>query len=247
MKRLSSRLAAVVVGGGCALALVLGATPSLAASDGKQSATSSGSTAAVAERDAYAGPPLVLGGGRKPKVGAYGSIGGAYTRLIGRDSGLVSLEGALLLDHRLSLGLAGYGFTRTPGGPVDTDGARREFAAGYGGLAVRYAIFGPWPVYGTVGLVLGAGAVNLHRARRWTDDSQWDAGFDTNDGEWDEGRFDPFLFAQPEIALNANMTRWLRLGATLGYRFTGGVSRFGLSESDLNGVCVGANFALGWF
>ncbi len=199
-------------------------------------------------RDSYEGPPTLLGAGKKVKVGAYVGMGGAYTRMIGQDSGLVSFEAALLLDHRLSLGLAGYGFTRTPRGPASIDGTRQQFGAGYGGLAVRYSVFGGGlPVYGTFGVVLGAGAVNLHRDYGWGSESSWDDGFNRDDRNWDTGRFDTFLLVQPEIALNANLTRWLRLGATVGYRFTGGISRFGLSESDLNGIVAGGNIQLGWF
>ena len=47
--------------------------------------------------------------------------------------------------------------------------------------------------------------------------------------------------------LNVNLTRWLRVGANAGYRFTGGVRRFGLEESDLNGIVAGGTLALGWF
>jgi hypothetical protein len=190
----------------------------------------------------------LLGNGRKFKVGAYAALGGAYTRMMGQDSGLMSLEAALLLDHRLSIGAVGYGFTRTPRGPQATDGTRQQFGAGYGGLALRYSLFaGASPVYGTFGVVLGAGAVNLHRDDGWSDEDNWGDDGWNDDRDWDAGRFDPFLFAQPELALNANATRWLRLGATVGYRFTGGVSRFGLAESDLNGIVAGANIAFGWF
>lgn len=205
-------------------------------------------------QDDYRGPPLLLGNGRKVKVGAYGGIGGAYTRFMGRDSGLMSLEAALLLDHRLSLGVAAYGFTRTPRGPAAADGTKQEFGAGYLGFAARYSVLGSLPVYPTFGLVLGAGAINLHHDHGWNDESDWDDGFraldhDDHDDhdEWDRGLFDPFLFVQPELALNANATRWLRFGATLGYRFTSGVGRFGLENSDLNGIVAGANIQLGWF
>jgi hypothetical protein len=81
----------------------------------------------------------------------------------------------------------------------------------------------------------------------WDDEANWDNGFDHDDREWDAGRFDAFLFVQPEIALNTNVTRWLRLGATVGYRFTGGVNRFDLGESDFNGVVAGGNIQIGWF
>ncbi len=198
-------------------------------------------------RDSYEGPPLLLGNGKKVRVGAYAGIGGAYTRMMGQDSGLVSFEAALLLDHRLSLGVAGYGFTRTPRGPATEAGTKQQFGAGYGGLAIRYSVFGGLPVYGTFGVVLGAGAVNLHRDYGWDGESSWGDDFGRDDRNWDAGRFDTFLMVQPEIALNANLTRWLRLGATVGYRFTGGVGRFGLSESDLNGIVAGGNIQLGWF
>ena len=196
-----------------------------------------------APRDSYEGPPLLLGRGKKLHVGGYGGIGGGYTRFMGRDSGLVSFEAALLLEHRLSLGIAGYGFTRTPRGPRASDGGAQELGAGYGGLAVRYSVFGNLPVYATFGLVLGAGAVNLHRDNGWGDDD-WGDQFGDDGDRWNT---DPFLFVQPEIALNANVTRWLRFGATGGYRVTSGVGRFGLRDSDLNGVVVGGNLQLGWF
>jgi hypothetical protein len=197
------------------------------------------------EKDSHEGPPMLLGQGKRIKVGGYAGLGGAYTRFLGRDSGLVSLEGALLFDHRLSLGLVGYGFTRTPDGPQTVGGQPQEFGGGYGGLALRYSVFGDLPVYGTFGLVLGGGALNLHRDYG-VDEETWD-GWDTDDEAWERGRFDAFLVVQPEATLNANVTRWLRLGLTVGYRFTGGVSRFGVDESDLNGIVAGGNIQLGWF
>jgi hypothetical protein len=199
------------------------------------------------EKDSHEGPPMLLGRGKRIKVGGYAGLGGAYTRFLGRDSGLVSLEGALLFDHRLSLGLVGYAFTRTPAGPEKASGEPQEFGAGYGGLALRYSIFGDLPVYGTLGMVLGGGAVNLHRDYGIDDEDEWDDGWNGDDEAWERGRFDTFLVLQPEATLNANVTRWLRLGLTVGYRFTGDVSRFDLQESDLNGIVAGGNIQLGWF
>jgi hypothetical protein len=199
-----------------------------------------------AQRDAYDGPPLLIGGKKKVKVGGYFGMGGGYTRFLGDDSGLVSLEGAMLFDHRLSLGAVGYAFTRTPAGPRAYDGEPRELAAGYGGAALRYSLLCRSPVYATFGLVLGAGAVNLHRDNDWDDEDDWDDGWNGDD-EWDRGKLDMFLVAQPEFSLNSNITRWLRLGAMVGYRFTGGINRFGLAESDVNGIVAGGNIQFGWF
>jgi hypothetical protein len=200
---------------------------------------------AASARDSYDGPPTLLGRGRKVKVGAYGGLGAAYTRFMDRDSALMSVEAALLLDHRLSLGAAGYGFTRTPSGPDAVDGTPQEFGAGYGGFVARYSLIGNLPVYGSFGLLLGAGAVNLHRDYGW-DEDEWNDEWE-HDLQPDYGRFDAFLVVQPELTLHANLTRWLRAGAMVGYRATGGVGRFGLQEADLNGIVTGANLQFGWF
>jgi hypothetical protein len=253
MKRYSSRFGALAGAVSLALVLVTLAVPGWAAHEapGAGPAAAPGVAPATLQkpaRDSYDGPPLLLGGGKQLKFGGYGSLGGAYTRLMGRDSGLMSLEAAFLLDHQLSLGLVGYGFTRTPSGPDAADGTPRQFGAGYGGVAVRYSVFSGLPVYGTFGLVLGAGAVSLFPDNGWDDDDHWDDGLDDSDERRRRAvRIDPFLFAQPEAALNVNVTRWMRLGATVGYRFTRGVGRFGLDEADLDGVVVGGNVQLGWF
>ena len=58
---------------------------------------------------------------------------------------------------------------------------------------------------------------------------------------------DVFAVVQPDITLHANLTPWLRLGLTAGYRFTSGVDRHGYEESDLNGLLVGGHVQFGRF
>src|SRR3954451_24309627 len=106
MTRFWSRSAALGAWLGWGGSLFFAAAPARAAQEVK--AQSAGSAAGQGRAPDYDGPPLLVGNGRKVKVGAYGGLGGAYTRLMGDDSGLVTFEGALLFDHRLSLGLAGY-------------------------------------------------------------------------------------------------------------------------------------------
>jgi hypothetical protein len=188
-------------------------------------------------RAEYDGPPLLLG--RRIAVGGYGGVSAAYTRMLDRHGTMLGLEGALLIDHRLSLGLAGHGFSRTPAGPADADGAPREFAAGYGGFVGRYAFFTRSPVYASVGLLVGGGVVVLQR--------DWDGERSHYDNpDRDEAEADGFFVVQPELSLHANLTRWMRLGLACGYRVTSGVQRLGLSESDLNGPVVGGNVQFGW-
>lgn len=187
----------------------------------------------------YDGPPMLFGSG-KITVGGYGGFSAAYTNMLNRDGALLGFEGAILIAHRLSLGFAGYGFSRNPDGPPALDGSSRDFGTGYGGFVARYAFFTGLPVYPSVGLLVGGGAVVLHRDE-W-DDRDYESDPDDQHGTDGDG----FFVAQPELSLHANVTRWMRLGLTGGYRFTRGVGRFGLSEGDLNGVVLGGNIQFGW-
>jgi hypothetical protein len=184
----------------------------------------------------YDGPPLLLGG--RSQVGGYGGFSTAYTHMLDHDGALLGVEGALLLAHRLSFGLAGYGFSRAPSGPDAPDGSERRLGVGYGGFVVRYAFLTNLPVYPSLGMLIGGGAVVLT-----------DEDFEDGDGDDDDEheQTDGFFVFQPELSFHANLTRWMRVGLTAGYRVTSGVHRFGLQESDTNGVTLGGNLQFGWF
>lgn len=182
------------------------------------------------------GPPLLLG--RKLEIGGYGGLDVAYSRMFGRDGALVGAQGALLLDHRLSLGVAGYGWTNSQSAPPDAAGNPQRFETGYGGATIRYSLYAAeLPVYISIGTLVGGGAVSVVE----DDDSE---DFDFDDSTHDE---DVFAVIQPDVTLHANLTRWLRLGITAGYRFTRGVDRHGYDESDIDGFLVGGQVQFGRF
>lgn len=181
------------------------------------------------------GPPLLFG--RDLHVGGYGGLDVMYTRMFGRDGAVVGVQGAVLINHRLALGLAGYGFTNPEPGPLDLEGDEQYFESGYGGLTVRYSLMSEEvPVYVTVGGLVGAGAIELT-------DKHGDDDFELEDDHAD----DVFAVFQPDITLHANLTRWMRLGATAGYRFTSGVNHLGFEESDVNGLILGGHVQFGSF
>jgi hypothetical protein len=181
------------------------------------------------------GPPLLFG--RDLHVGGYGGIDVMYTRMFGRDGAVVGLQGAVLINHRLAFGLAGYGFTNPETGPDDLQGDAQYFETGYGGLTVRYSLMSDaLPVYATIGGLVGAGAIELSDRHR---DEDLDLGDDRAD--------DVFAVFQPDVTLHANVTRWMRFGATAGYRFTSGVNHLGFEESDVNGVVIGGHVQFGSF
>jgi hypothetical protein len=180
-------------------------------------------------------PPLLFGDDFD--VGGYGGIDVLYSRMFGQSGALVGLSGALLLDHRLSLGVAGYGWTNSQSAPPDALGNAQRFETGYGGFTVRYAFYLPQaPVYLSVGALVGGGAIGLANE----DQEDFDSFEDNNDE-------DVFAVIQPDVTLHANLTPWMRLGVTAGYRFTSGVDKHGYDESDVNGVVVGGQLQFGAF
>jgi hypothetical protein len=208
--------------------------PAFAAEADDASVLSSGSSTVHEERADDDGPPLLFG--RNLEVGGYGGMDVAYSRMFGEDGALVGFQGALVLDHRLSLGLAGYGWTNSQSGPPDALGNGQRFETGYGGATIRYSLYmDDVPVYLTVGALFGGGAVAL------VPDEQDDFDFDRDEES------DVFAVVQPDVTLHANLTPWLRLGVTAGYRFTSGVDRNGYEESDLDGLLVGGQVQFGRF
>jgi hypothetical protein len=228
----------VSLGFGLALpAPALAAGPAAAVVSASASAATLGypESGAGASREASEdeGPPLLFG--RNLSVGAYAGMDVAYSRMFGQDGAVVGLQGALVLDHRLSLGLAGYGWTNSQQGPTDSAGNAQSFDTGYGGVTLRYSFYKEnFPIYVSVGALVGGGAIALTR----DDQNDFD---DTSHSE------DVFALLQPDVTLSANLTRWMRLGVTAGYRLSSGVDRNGYDESDVNGLVLGGNIQFGRF
>lgn len=208
--------------------------PALAA-DEAPAAPGDGAPPAPAPREDQ-GPPVLFGG--KLVVGGYGGLDVAYTRMFHRDGVLVGGQGALLLNHRLALGIAGYGWSNPARGPSGPDGEEQRFETGYGGFTAHSSFYlDQLPVYFTVGTLVGAGAIDLT-------DQNHDDGLG---GLHDRPHTDAFALIQPDVSVHANLTRWLRLGLTAGYRITSGVNNLGFKESDLNGFTLGGQIQFGSF
>ena len=199
----------------------------------------SDATAAPAADDA---PQTLFHSGSK--LGGYGGLDVAYTRLAGKDASVFCGTGALLVDRKFSLGLAGCGnasriSAQNYGDVVHESSDRLEF--GYGGLVLGYQFF-PKRVYNlSLTAMVGGGATAIVNYR----DGTW------GDERWHEHdhmkTHDAVFVTEPRLTGYVNLTRWARLGAFAGYRFVGGVQMKNLSNSDLAGPVVGGTLQFGWF
>jgi len=177
--------------------------------------------------------PPTLFSGRSAKVGGYGALAVHYARINGDDGVLTGIEGALLLDHRLAIGFAGYGWGNQQRISSSRFIDQRYLHFGYGGLLVRYHFYIPnSPVYFSAATLVGGGAVGL--TNTWN-------------GDLYRENTDAFFVFEPQLGVHVNFTRWMRMGVDAGYRVTSGISKFGFSESDFNGISLGGNLGFGWF
>ncbi len=191
-------------------------------------------------------PPLVEG---NLWVGGYGGVTASHANFFGSHGALVGVEGAVLLNRRLAIGLSGYAFTNPAHAP-QIDEIDRDLEVAYGGVTARYSFLFGSPLYLTVGGTVGPGAiVAAPRRESWGEDDFEDGWDDRYDEDEDVRRehVDVFTIVQPEATLHVNLTRWARLGVTAGYRAAFEVGKFGKEDSDVSGFVGGVSVQFGRF
>ena len=174
-------------------------------------------------------------------IGGFGGIGVLYTRLAGKNAAQVCGEGAVIIDHALTLGGGGCGIVREIDaeqyGPAPHDpNDRMHF--GYGGAIVRYHFFSREMANVSVGGLIGAGGLEI---------GTWDGEGTDWEADYSHKRSDAVFVFEPQVGGHANLTRWLRVGITAGYRLVSGVNTAGLSAGDLGGPTLGGTIQGGWF
>ena len=169
-------------------------------------------------------------------IGGYGGATIVGSRLDKTTMLLLGIEGGVIIDHRLSIGLAGFGMATEIKGPAFPNGADSVLGFGYGGVKVHYSIVGHGPIYLSAGVLVGGGVIALLERR---DDS-----VEFND---ETKSANGFLVVEPSVQLHANLTHWMRIGLDGGYRFVHGVDYFDYQEKDIRGVTLGGHVQFGWF
>lgn len=147
----------------------------------------------------------------------------------GKTAGFVGGRGGVLLGSGFTIAGMGVGLVndniREPGG------TGRQLNMGYGGLYLEQMIAPNRLLHVSVGALLGAGGAS------WID--RLDRRVQTPT--------DGFFVVEPEIALEVNVTRFLRVGVTGSYRSVSGLGLAGLPASQLSGTTGGLSFKFGKF
>lgn len=114
------------------------------------------------------------------------------------------------------------------------DGREAGLSFGYGGVEIGRIIAPTHAVHVTTSLLLGGGATSYHD-RRWRDGS--DKALPV-DGFW---------LAEPEVQIETNVTRMLRVGIGGSYRFVHGARLQGVADRDFRGASGAISLTFGRF
>lgn len=185
------------------------------------------------------GPETLFDSNKDYSFGGFGGVDVMYARIAGTNGVLVGGEAAVIIDHGLTFGGGGYGFVVPIEGTKYTGVADDVLHFGYGGAIVRYHFRSLRAVNFSVGTLIGAGGIAI---------GQKSSSADPNTGsEFNVRKSEAMFVLEPQVGVYANVTRWFRVGASVGYRVVSGVETRNLSASDLAGISAGGGLHFGWF
>lgn len=179
--------------------------------------------------------------------GGWGGPTAHYTRILDQDALLVGARGGWLINHRLTIGLAGHGLV-THVGNTDYDAYlhdigrtprhRSRFDMGYGGLLIEPIIAYRSPIHISLPILVGAGGC----AYSWDGqpETDFDPRFYTDDAQ-------AFFVVEPGIDLELNVIPIVRVGLGASYRYTSDLDLPGTAKDALHGLNLGVTVKVGRF
>lgn len=185
------------------------------------------------------GPDTLFDSSKDYSFGGFGGLNVMYARIAGTNGVMVGGEAAVIIDHALTFGGGGYGFVVPIEGAKYTGVQDDVLHFGYGGAIVRYHFRSLRAVNIAVGTLIGAGGIAIGQKSSSPDP---DTG-----SEFDVRKSEAMFVLEPQVGVYANLTRWFRVGAMVGYRVVSGVETRNLSASDLSGISAGGGLHFGWF
>ncbi len=176
--------------------------------------------------------------------GGYGSLDFRYGIIDKRDAMVVGGRGAWVINHALSLGIAGYGFF--------TDYIRdyeknryHNLQGGYGGLYFEPIIAPRAPVHFSVPLLLGIGGVVYTTSYHDNYKDPWPYNDEHQNIMVDD--WDAYFIFKPGFEVELNVLRFFRIGVGGYYNFTSDINMINTSRNALDGFEAGVSLKFGKF
>ncbi|HQO49458.1 MAG TPA: hypothetical protein PK939_03460 [Bacteroidales bacterium] len=157
--------------------------------------------------------------------GGYGAFSMGFGRIDDTDAFFGGMKGGWVVDHSLTIGLAGYGFMNNFDVNMSPGSVSRHLTGGYGGLLIEPIIAPFSPIHLTVPIILGAGGIAQVDQYYYSDYYYEPVVRDAS----------AYFVVQPGLELELNIVRFMRFAAGASYRFTSDITIDGVSDKALNG------------
>ncbi|HNR54630.1 MAG TPA: hypothetical protein PKJ19_05660 [Flavobacteriales bacterium] len=189
----------------------------------------------------------LFGQGREIEHGGWGGPSTHFTSIMGHEALLVGARGGWLIDHGVTIGIAGHGLvTDVPNRDYDAyrsaagDSLRRGslFRMGYGGLLIEPIIAPKSPVHVSLPVIIGAGGCGYQTFHRRHD--EFDPFTYSDD-------FQAFFVVEPGIELELNVIKLVRVGLGASYRYTTDLDLPETPKDALRGFNAGVTVKVGRF
>jgi hypothetical protein len=179
--------------------------------------------------------------GKKVKVGWFASFEPAYTEIDGYSAYLGGFSGGVIIDHQLSIGLAGRGWYTGHSYPNFQDTLSASLVGGYGGLLIEYTLFPKSLVHVTFPVLIGGGGaayVEDWQQYKWENNYHHDMKVFSSDA---------YFVIEPGVRAELNIVKWMRLNAGVSYRILSGMKLKPEPSGKLNGFTATVGFKFGKF
>lgn len=194
-------------------------------------------------------PRTLFGKGHDIHHGGWGGPSTHVTSIMGHEALLVGARGGWLIDHGVTIGIAGHGLvTDVPNKKYDAyriafgDSLRRgsQFRMGYGGLLIEPIIAPMNAVHVSLPIIVGAGGCGYQTYARLPQDDDYDP-FQYRDD------YQAFFVVEPGIEVEVNIIKLVRLGVGASYRYTTDIDLPETPKDALRGFNAGVTVKVGRF
>jgi hypothetical protein len=176
--------------------------------------------------------------------------GGPYmstTEINGKQAYFMGGRGAALIGRTFIIGGGGMGLLH-PESRSDLSGQHyggelKYVNMGYGGAIIGLALFQPSILNLSATTLIGGGGLVFSNQSEYDEEHHSDSGQYQNTSS----KVEEFFIAEPEVMMHLNLTRWMRIGVGLSYRYTYGINNNDFSDEDFRNLSAVFAAEFGWF
>lgn len=173
--------------------------------------------------------------------GGYGAFSVGYTQIDGQDVMTLGGRAGWVIDHHVTLGLAGTAFMNSIyiDGYWDNPEEGYYLVGGYGGFFIEPIIAPNFPVHVSFPVMIGGGGIALN-------DYTWH-DYDWEDEYYEPYEWDSYFIVEPGVEIELNVVRFFRVAFGASYRYTSNMHIANVPKDMMNGFSGNVTFKLGVF